>query len=189
MIEYDHETKKVDSIQYIPILSSLICLLQHEDVLGTIFSVQGLPDTETIDTFNKGYGFKKNLLFSTSNHHLQINLYQDDFDVTNPFGNKVKKFCLGNIPSKYRAKVKDLQLAILYPSYFIEKYGYKKILELLMNDLIILETKGISVKYEDIVHHFQGSISMVVADNLAAHALGGYFCNFIQFSLNVLQIL
>ena len=47
-----------------------------------------------------------------------------------------------------------------------------------MNDLIILETKGISVKYGNIVLHFQGSISMVVADNLAAHALAGYFCNF-----------
>ena len=44
--------------------------------------------------------------------------------------------------------------------------------------MIILETKGISVKNENVVHHFQNSISMVVADNLAAHALGSYFYNF-----------
>ena len=85
-------------------------------------------------------------------------LYHGDFGVSNPLGNKVKKyktsafyFCLGNIPSKYKARVKDIQLAILLcPSYFIEKYSYKKILELLLSDLIILETKGISVKYENI---------------------------------------
>ena len=160
-------------------------LLQHEDVLGTIFSVQDSSDTETTDTFNKGYGFKNNLLFSTSNHHLQIILYHDDFVVSNPLGNMVKKyktsafyFCLGNIPSKYRTTLKDIQLAILCSSYFIEKYGYKKILEPLLTDLIILETKRILVKYENIARHFQGSVSMVVTDNLVAHALGGYFWNF-----------
>ena len=55
-------------------------------------------------------------------------------------------------------------------------------LEPLLIDLIILEIKDISVKYENIVHHFQGSISMVVAGNLAAHALGGHFHNFTTVS-------
>ena len=54
--------QKVNSTQYVPILSSLRFLLQHEDILGTIFSVQGSSETENIDNFN--------LLFSTSNHHL-----------------------------------------------------------------------------------------------------------------------
>ena len=79
VIGYGHKTKKVDNIQYVPILSSLRCLLQHEDVLGTIFSVQGSSDTENIDIFNKEYGFKNNLLFSINNHHLQIILYHEDF--------------------------------------------------------------------------------------------------------------
>ena len=40
VIGYNHEAKKVESIQYVTILSPFRCLLQHEDVLGTIFSVQ-----------------------------------------------------------------------------------------------------------------------------------------------------
>ena len=105
LIGYDHETRKVDIIQFVPILSSLRCFLQHEDVLGTIFSFQGSSDTENIDTFNKGYRLKNNLLSSTSNHQLRIILHHDGFGISNPLGNKVKKyktsefyFCLGNIP-------------------------------------------------------------------------------------------
>ena len=105
LIGCDHETRKVDIIQFVPILSSLRCFLQHEDVLGTIFSFQGSSDTENIDTFNKGYRFKNNLLSSTSNHQLRIILHHDGFGISNPLGNKVKKyktsefyFCLGNIP-------------------------------------------------------------------------------------------
>ena len=105
LIGYDHETRKVDIIQFVLNLSSLRCFLQHEDVLGTIFSFQGSSDTENIDTFNKGYRFKNNLLSSTSNHQLRIILHHDGFGISNPLGNKVKKyktsefyFCLGNIP-------------------------------------------------------------------------------------------
>ena len=105
LIGYDHEKRKVYIIQFVPILSSLRCFLQHEDVLGTIFSFQGSSDTENIDTFNKGYRLKNNLLSSTSNHQLRIILHHDGFGISNPLGNKVKKyktsefyFCLGNIP-------------------------------------------------------------------------------------------
>ena len=39
LIGYNQETKKVDIIQYVPILSSLRCLLQREYILVTTFSV------------------------------------------------------------------------------------------------------------------------------------------------------
>ena len=40
------------------------------------------------------------------------------------------------------------------------------------------EINGISVSFDGLLHHFKGTLSMIVADNLAAHALGGFFCNF-----------
>lgn len=35
-----------------------------------------------------------------------------------------------------------------------------------------------SQKFDDCVDQFYGNLTMVVADNLVAHALGGVFCNF-----------
>ena len=40
-----------------------------------------------------------------------------------------------------------------------------------------LETCGITVSFNGAEYHFKGTVSMVVAVNLAAHALGGFFCN------------
>ena len=58
------------------------------------------------------------------------------------------------------------------------KYGYQEILRPLLDDLRKLETEGIYIKFDNCVHQFHGTLTMVVADNLAAHALGGFFCNF-----------
>ena len=64
--------------------------------------------------------------------------------------------------------MKDIPLAVLSPAAFVSKYGYKT----------ILETEGIQVMFEGNQHHFFGTLNMVIADNLPAHAIGGYFCNF-----------
>ena len=60
----------------------------------------------------------------------------------------------------------------------VSKYGYKIILVPLLDDIKKLETEGIQVMFEGNQHHFFGTVSMLIADNLAAHAIGGYFCNF-----------
>ena len=67
---------------------------------------------------------------------------------------------------------------LLSPASFIKTYGYATILQPLIDDLINLETIGIKVELDRIAHMFTGSLSMMIADNLAAHAIGGYYCNF-----------
>ena len=61
------------------------------------------------------------------------------------------------------------------PASLVSKYGYKEILTPLQLKLEIL---GIKVSFQGVDHTFFSSLSMVVADNLAAHALGGFFYNF-----------
>ena len=34
------------------------------------------------------------------------------------------------------------------------------------------------MKFQVVLHRLKGTVTMVIADNLAAHALGGFFCNF-----------
>ena len=87
-------------------------------------------------------------------------------------------FVLGNLPPQCRSRQKDIHLAIMCSSKLISKYGYQEILRSLLDDLRKLETEGIYIKFDNFVHQFYGTLTIVVADNLAAHALGGFFCNF-----------
>ena len=109
---------------------------------------------------------------------LQIFHYHDDFNIANPLGKKIQKykvsafyFVIGNLSGKYKSLFKDIHLAILSPAC-------KEILTLLLEDLQKLETLGIKVSFQGVDHAFFGSLSMVIADNLAAHALGGFFLPF-----------
>ena len=87
-------------------------------------------------------------------------------------------FVLGNIPTKFRSRLQDINLAIICKAKTITKHGYGAVLKPLLDDLKILETSGISMMFQNISYTFKGTLSMIVADNLAAHALGGFMCNF-----------
>ena len=60
----------------------------------------------------------------------------------------------------------------------VSKYGYNSILSPLLEDLKKLENQGISVNFQGVLHRFKETVTMIIADNLVAHALGGFFCNF-----------
>ena len=116
-------------------------------------------------------------LFTSDQPSPQLILYHDDFNVVNPQGNKVVKykssafcFVLGNIPSKLRSRLCDINLVMISPATLI--------LQPFLKDLEKLETSGIRVVVEGRSIIFRGTLYMVIADNLSAHALGGFFCNF-----------
>ena len=60
------------------------------------------------------------------------------------------------------------------PSALVQKYSHKEILQPVLDNLLILETTGIEIKLGGQEHTFLGTVSMVVADNLTAYALGGF---------------
>ena len=97
----------------------------------------------------KGKFFRNNELFSNTLDAIQIILYHDDFQVSNLLENKIKKlktstfyFVFGSSSAKYGSRLKDIQLALLYPSALIEKYGYKEMLQPLIDDMKLLETSS-----------------------------------------------
>lgn len=73
-----------------------------------------------------------------------------------------------------------IQLVALCPEITTE-FGLDQILAPLIADIKLLETVGINIQKNG-VHNFTGSLSMVIADNLAAHTIGGY-----QESFNTLR--
>ena len=118
-------------------------------------------------------------LHSSKQNSLQLILYHDDFETVNPLGTKVVKykvsaflFVLENILAKYRSRLNNINLLLLAPSALVQKYDYKEILKPVLDDILTLENTGIEIKLDGQEHAFLLTVSMVVADNLAAHALG-----------------
>ena len=116
---------------------------------------------------------------------MEFILYHDDFNVVIPLGNKTVKyktlsfyFVLGKLPSKFRSKLSNINLVLLASAQIVSRYGYQKILQPELVDIKELETKGVDVTFEGLNHIFYGTVSMIIADNLAAHALAGFYCNF-----------
>ena len=173
------------SVVYVPILKTLDKLLQHEDVLAEV-----LEDRKSVDgimrDFCDGSSYNSNPIFQQATKSLQIQFYYDDFHLTNPIGTKAKKyktsavyFILGNIHPRHRAKLDVIQLVSLSLYHnVVSNHGLDAMLKPLLDDLITLETHGITVNHGATDFHFRGTVSFIAADNLAAHALGKFPVNF-----------
>ena len=190
-VGFDPETGKADSVQYIPIFETLKILLNKEDIFAYHIEQQNSVtenfnlSSDTLKSFQNGKAFYANRLLNSNKKTVKLILYHDDFNVVNPLGNKTVKcktaafyFVLGKLPSKFRSKLSDINLVLLASAQIVSKYGYHKILQPVLDDIKELETKGVEVRFEGLSHIFYGTVSMVIADNLAAHALAGFYCIF-----------
>ena len=172
-----------ETYQYIPIFKTLDVLLKHEDVLAQIFKQR--PDSEILSCYRDGDVFKNHPLFSTNKQSLQINIYDDEFVIVNPLGNKTKKykilafyFTLGNFDTNINSKLYSIQLLLLAKSIHVKKYGVYAVLTPVLEDLNFLEKTGITIKFRHQTLTFLGSVSLIISDNLAAHWLAGFQENF-----------
>ena len=68
-----------------------------------------------------------------------------------------------------------------FSKFFNKKYGFQLILKKLVDDLKVLESDGIIIEVDGLMHKFFGSISSLVADNLASHEIGGFTTSFSAF--------
>ncbi len=123
-------------------------------------------------------------MLSSKDLKLAIQLYIDDFEVANPLGTSKKPhkmwcvyWTLANIPYKHQASLHTTQLGLLCNSDDLKTCGYEKVFEPLLNDLKVLENDGVFL--ESVGENVYGALFCVVADNLAAHGLGGFKENFI----------
>jgi len=180
----DGPIKKADCMQYVPILETLKMLLQNDDIFSRVISNHQSRDGTLNDVCDGNY-FRNHALFSTDEQALQIILYYDDFCPINPLGHRAKKykiagfyFMLGNIEPKHRSKLHSIHLAAVCFSASLKTYGFSKILQPLINDLITLNDRGVTVVRPEGEFCFKGSLLFVVADNLAAHGIGGFMESF-----------
>ena len=175
-----------DTIQYVPILSTIERLFHDEGIVEQIYSFpKRIRNDNKMEDFCDGNLFKNHPIFSTDPLALQIIAYYDELELCNPLGTHVKQhklglvfFSLGNIHPKYRSSYKAIYLAIAAPSKVIEKHGLNTVLQPFISDLNKLSSTGIDVTVNGIQRQFKGALLTFLADNLGSNQLGGFKLSF-----------
>ena len=155
--EHILDKKEGKTFQYVPILQSLVQVLNNETIQG------------------RALGYERN-----SENASQ---YQTFRDGCNPLGTSRKKhkvtavyWVIGNIPAQFRSILASIYLAILCKAEDTKQFGFQRVLEPLLRDLQSLEKDGLLVSGLGKV--IKGTVVSVVADNLGAHSVAGFVENF-----------
>ena len=179
-----HSNGKAQTMQYVSILETLKSLLMHEDIIAEIFNERQATDGNLRD-YCDGKFFRKNPLFQFDKKCLQVQLYCDEFTLTNPYRDRGKNyklfavyFQLGNLRPKYRSTLDNINLVLLCKSVYLKQYGYEVVMRPCIRDIQILESTGIDIQIDGTHYKFKGTVSFVAADNLGAHGIGGLYENF-----------
>ena len=116
-------------------------------------------------SFQNGKAFYENRLLNSNKKTVELILYHDDFNVVSPLGNKTVKyktsafyFVIGKLPSKFRSKLCDINLVLLVSAQIVSRYGYKKILQTVLDAIKEFETRGVELTFEGLNHIFYGTV-------------------------------
>ncbi|RVE61678.1 hypothetical protein OJAV_G00174850 [Oryzias javanicus] len=174
---YDQVPVK-DTFIYVPILDSLKFMCKNPEICAFL-KKECVSEPDTYHDFCDGSYFKTHPLFSVKKHALQIQLYYDDFETSNPLGSKrgIHKigciyFILRNLPPKCNSILMNIHLVSLFHTPDLHKYGFDVILEPLINDVKQLESQGLSLPFSD--EPVYGTISQITGDNLGMHSILGF---------------
>lgn len=138
-----------------------------------------LRSTQCIDNMfhdlADGEIFKQHAFFKSNPKGLQIVAYYDEVETCNPLGSSSGKYKLGcvffTLRPFLRSGLKAIFLLVVAKSSTIKVHGIDSILKPFLEDLKILYDKGFTVQFAG---EMEGALLAFLADNLAAHELGGF---------------
>ena len=162
-----------------------------EDFQAEILNPHTNLDNEFLFDFCDASLFKTHPLFSIDVNALQIVAYYDELEVVNPIGSYVKRhkvgcifFFLGNVRPQFRSTLKSIHLVSVGKHEDILHYGIDTLLLPFIDDLKTLYCDGVTVSITGNDMTFYGGLLAFLADNLAAHQLGGFKLS-MSFALRV----
>ena len=174
------KVRRTDYFHYVPLLDTLKKLLSHKEIQAEVLNSH-FADANELRDFCDGVQFKTHSLFSRDPNSLQIIAYYDEVEVVNPIGSYVARhklgclfFTLGNIRPQYRSTLKAINLIAVAKYKDISKYGIDAFLSPFVDDLKTLFCDGITTVIGGKSHVFYGGLLAFLADNLAAHTVGGF---------------
>lgn len=189
--------------QYIPITKTLKSFLElpsvFEAILSYMMSALKTSDSGIITNIVQGKLWQETMNRFNEKIVLPIFLYADDFEVGNPLGNHagIHKICgtyfsLGCLPPEYTSHLENIFLLQLSYTSDIKQFGCEKVYNNIISDLIMLETKGLKIKYKSDFQTVYFSVALILGDNLGLHSLLGltesfranYYCRFCRCHKN-----
>lgn len=169
-----------DSFYYVPLLDSLKNILVLENIRSEILRNPKLSQNILSD-FSDGEAYKTHKLFSNDPRALQIIAYYDEVETCNVLGSSSGKyklgcvfFTLGNVRPLHRSSLKSIFLVIVAKSTTIKTNGIDSILKPFLQDLKTPYSTSIKLTYRGNDEIWRGALLAFLADNLAAHELGGF---------------
>jgi hypothetical protein len=129
--------------------------------------------------FDDGSVYKADAFVKTTPDCINLLLYTYEFELVNPLGSAKGKhkmfavyYTVGNLHANRRSKIDGLQLALLFKHKDLVKFGIQNVLDPLMLDLQVLQTKGINLGGTFGIR--KARVMFVLGDNLGSHMIGGF---------------
>lgn len=175
---------KRDTFQYVPILQLIQLLFSDASIfretVQSHISVDGL-----MYDFCDGSVFKGSPLFAEDKSALQLCLYFDECEVVNPLGSRRGLHKIGfiymslrNLRPVFNSRLNNIHIIAAFNSLDRSKYGFDKILALLVKDLQQLE-HGVELTLRNgKLLHVRGTVVQIAGDNLGLNQLCGFVESF-----------
>ncbi|CAM4827088.1 unnamed protein product, partial [Rotaria magnacalcarata] len=175
---------------YIPLKQSLSPLLHSGELLEAMLNninslaTRSAGDNDIILSNRQSQSVIYNIVRQTNPNSLLLKLYTDGIAITNPIGPKKDShkltcfyYLLDDLPDIVRSQVDSVGLhCICYTKHLNDENSRKTLMNVLVEDLNLLQTEGISVPCLSSRVYFV--FSSICADNLAANEVGGFQRNF-----------
>ena len=158
-------------------------MLQIQTVRSEILRSDSCEAGTSNCLYDLSYGsiYKNHDFFKSNPNGLQIVAYYDEVETCNPLGSSSGKFklgcvffTLGNIRPLYRSGLKAIFLLMVAKSSTIKINGIDSFLKPFLDDLKSLQDVGITIEVNGKRELWKGALLAFLADNLAAHELGGF---------------
>ena len=173
-------TEKEETFIYIPILESLQQLLSNNKIAKHILKNPRCAEPGVFYDICGGLMFKNDRLFKDKPDALQIIIFHDMVEVSNPLGShagthKVDMFyySLGNLNPKLRSKRCAVRLLAIVNGKLVKKYGYNAVLKPILSDIKMLET-GHPFNVLGEIKIVCGKVVSCAGDNEGQHEWGGF---------------
>ena len=166
--------------QFVPMTGQIRAALECEDVFSGLKFEKHLHDKTLKDICDGS-------LHAHSEGSLHLILYFDEFNISNPIGNKTKKYSIGAMYYTFanmqkRASIHNIYLAMLFHSSQMKIHSMADIMAPLIKELTSLEEEGVHYMRNGEMKNVKCNLSMMLGDNKGCHQMAGYFTSFYRTS-------
>ena len=155
------------SFQYVSILETIQMLLRNSEFKKEVDKYSNCED--------KYFYYDQHPLLANKKN-LRILLYYDDLEIANALGDVsgiykcgMFYFTLLNLTRRHYSSLKNIYLVATCHSDDLKKFGYNKVLDLIIRDIKQIENIGIKIDLET----YFGTIAQCLGDNLGIHQIFG----------------